>query len=304
MSLKTYLSGKSSEEIEFQNIIKEIQPKKTQLKTLSGNIPFSKDFSMLAPYNLKVPSNSMTVGTAFDYLARFQVAQVINNNKEDSYSNLVAGRFFELFKDQIDNKTYNKLYEKYNKGLEYINQFVHSSNSIDDELIEIAYFFALLERSKRGRMLSDDLNSYFSNAPEEISEDLVNLTSVFNKCFIKKVVKPDSDAIFNPHFGLCSTSVGGADADIYIDGTLYDFKTSKSKGYVGKDWQQVISYYIFEQINLLNNDILATFNEEHDIKTIAIYLARFGEVIYIDTDFISDELKYQSMKELMNLFSI
>ena len=36
--------------------------------------------------------------------------------------------------------------------------------------------------------------------------------------FIKNIVTPESDVIFNPHFGSCSKSVGGADADIYIDG--------------------------------------------------------------------------------------
>ena len=265
MSLKSWLAGKSSKEVEFQNIIKQIQPKKSQLKSLSGKLPFSKDFSMLAPYNLTISSYAMTVGTAFDYLARFQIAQIINQNKEKSYEKLVAERFFLFFKPIIDSKIYQKLHNKYDESIEYITKFVHSNAHVNTELIQISYFLALLERSRRSGILSENLNSYLEKAPNEIVDDLFNLTSVFNNNFIKNIVTPESDVIFNPHFGSCSKSVGGADADIYIDGTLYDFKCTKKNGYVGKDWQQIISYYIFEQINLRREDKESSFNKNHEI---------------------------------------
>ncbi|WP_191565976.1 hypothetical protein [Metabacillus idriensis] len=56
------------------------------------------------------------------------------------------------------------------------------------------------------------------------------------------VITPKSNVVFNPHFGIASKSCGGADADIYVDGTLYDFKTSKLTGYRWKEIAQIFSY--------------------------------------------------------------
>ena len=58
---------------------------------MSGKIPFSKEYTEKFPYNLDVPYDSTLVGTAFDYLARFEIARNIDNNKQSAYEKLYHG---------------------------------------------------------------------------------------------------------------------------------------------------------------------------------------------------------------------
>lgn len=97
--------------------------------------------------------------------------------------------------------------------------------------------------------------------------------------------------------------IGGADADLYIDGVLYDFKTSKQYGYKGKDVQQLISYYIFSKINIDNDDLTSSFvkfdQDPYHINRVAIYLARFGEVNYVDVESIGKDNINNCSKTIM-----
>lgn len=41
----------------------------------------------------------------------------------------------------------------------------------------------------------------------------------------------DNDIVFNPKFGFTAMFVGGADADLFINGIIFNFKCTKNKGY-------------------------------------------------------------------------
>lgn len=49
------------------------------------------------------------------------------------------------------------------------------------------------------------------------------MCDVFQERFIP-TINSSSKIIYNPNFGVASAFVGGADGDVIIDGTLYDFK--------------------------------------------------------------------------------
>lgn len=308
MSLISFLNGKTEKEIAFQNTIKQIQPKKSDFKTLSGKNAFSSEFKVYAPYELTKSSHSMIVGTTFDYLARIQIAQAIQIEKNNFFNHIVASNFFKKYKESIDSSKFETLEVKYKKVLKYIEKFINSSDKVNCDLIEQVFYLARLEQCWRGNRLPDDLETLLNCPYDEIVNDLINLAQTFEENFINKIIKPNSIVLFNPTFGKCSYMIGGADADIYIDGVLYDFKTSKGYGYKGKDVQQIMSYYIFSKISIENEDLVSSFvqfeKDFYNVNRVAIYLARFGEINYIDIKSIDKENINNCSKKIIELLNI
>jgi len=61
---------------------------------------------------------------------------------------------------------------------------------------------------------------------------------------------PASQPIWsNPSFGGASAFVGGADADVVVGNTLWDFKTTKYFKYNNTDWAQLLGYVILSKWN-------------------------------------------------------
>ena len=305
MSLTSFLTDKNEKELKFQTIIKKIQPDKSEFKSLSGKAAFSDEFILKVPNNLSATIYSSIVGTTFDYLARFRVAQKIESDKKDTCcEEIIAENFFWTF--PLDRQIRKRLKEKFNEGIDYVIRFINSNHSINKDLIYYSYFFGRLEQCWRSRRLIENIDELLDPPSKEIEDDLINLMSVFDDSFLNKVVKPDSNVIFNPSFGKCTSIVKGADADIFIDGVLYDFKTTKYKSYNSKDIQQIISYYLFNRVNLKMHDTSSNFVSPNfdctNINTISIYLARYGEIIYLDMQSINNELIEKSINDILELF--
>lgn len=304
MSLSTFLIGKKEKERKFQTIIKKIQPDRSKFKTLSDNFPFSNEFTLKAPNNLSTTSHAIIVGITFDYLARFRIAQKIENEKDRCYKGITAEYFFWRF--CLDKQTENILKEKFDKGINHVIKFVNSNDSIDKDLIHYSYFFGRLEQCWRSGKLPNTVDGLLNSPYEEIEDDLINLVSVFDDSFLNKVVKTNSHVIFNPEFGDCSNVIRGADADIFIDGVLYDFKTTKHYSCKTNDIRQIISYYLFNKINIKLYDTGSSFVSYNydvtNVNKIAIYLARYGEINYLDIESINSELIEKTVEDILDLF--
>lgn len=309
MSLTTYLKGITQKEKKFCSIIKRIQPSSSEFSTLTNKPAFSKSLNIKVPYKLDYSYQAMRVGTAFDYLARFQVAQVIRNNKEKVYINMVAENFFILFgRNRIEEKLLNNLKVEFEKAIETIKGFIYSDKEIDKTIIYYANYLAKLEQCSRSLMLpKNGAESLLNDVEENIENDLFKLCITFKECFVEKIVSRESIVIFNPKFGKCSFLVGGADADLYVDGTLYDFKVTNKYNYKGKDIQQIMAYYLFQQMNLKFNDYSSSFvpryKEPLEITKVGIYLARYGEINYIDVSYIDEATKEKCIEDIIKLFT-
>lgn len=274
----------------WKYFFKENIPKKTAFKTLSGHLAFSSDYEELAEYNLSNSYYSRVVGTAFDYLARWIVAKTVSHNKEQAFEDLVAENGIYLcryiaYRENID---IQDIYEKALKVCKkYLNATVDKS-----EIIAVSILFAKLEQiARRGSYPFDIDLKYIMTCESEIINDLERLYDLFEEKFILSgLVTEKSQVVYNPTFGGASVICGGADADIYIDGTLYDFKCTKKHGYVWNDVAQILGYYLLDNIAKNNNDEDNCLNG-YEIKRIAFYRARYGEVEYID---VSKE-KYQNL---------
>nr|WP_312985513.1 hypothetical protein [Clostridioides sp.] len=302
MSITSLLNGKTTKDLKFKEIVNSILPDESKFKTLSGKKAFSEELTLKVPNKLTNPFDSAIVGIAFDYLARFRVAQKVKSHTNFEF--VKANNFFWIL--LAENETHDKFKSRFNQGQDYVSKFVKSDNPIDKELIHHAYYWARLEQYWRNRKISTHISSLLDPPSIEIENELFNLMKEFEKSFVSKVVKEDSDVLFNPEFGKCTIVTKGADADIHIDGVLYDFKTTKYNSYKKIDIQQIISYYLLYKINLrFYDDISDFFTEDKEIKPInkvAVYQARYGEINILDMKFENSELIEKAVDELLILF--
>lgn len=341
MSLKSILTGSSEADKAIQAVIRRNLPQKKDFSTAYGQTPFSK-YEMLAPYELSNPADAGIVGTAFDYLARVMIAQPLEMNKEDSLLGLKALIGIERIAKKINEKELKVLRNKYidvlvdfidyvysnyallpNNIIEKCRQeefqawskYVHKAsfssfkpNTDINKLIQGAYYFAKLEQVYRtGGMLPENgISSLIEGPSKELITDLSNLCSVFKERFIEGgLVKPNSVVIFNPSFGIASYACGGADADVYVDGVLYDLKTSKKTGYSWQEVAQLVMYYYL-------NEIVSSIEEpdmpeapaqlaEYKIFKLAFYKARFGEIEYFDIEYFDSKEAEENFEEISDL---
>ncbi|MED4225944.1 hypothetical protein [Neobacillus cucumis] len=305
MSLTSMLKGKREIDIELQTILRDVIPTKKQFFTLSGAEAFSSNTSSIVPYNLSNPYHSSVVGTAFDYMARFIVSQYISSNKENVTEGLTAKHGLEIIKGYCDQKTSKSLVTKFNKGINLVKRFVYESDMSYEELLSCASYMARLEHIYRSGMPPKDIKgSLFGREEKEIIADLKHLCEVFIERFmILEVITPENNVVFNPHFGFASMRCGGADADIYIDGTLYDFKTSKKSGYNWKEIAQICGYYILNCIAVGLRDNTAKLYG-FEIKRLAFYRARYGEIEFIDISTMETDKMDLTVSKIKDLLSI
>lgn len=275
---------------EWKDFFKNNVPKKTDFKTSSGKTAFSRDYIDLASFSFSNYSYYCLVGTAFDYLARWTIAQKCSNNKEASYTNLIAEKGLH-FCQRISKEYSFDLEKKYEDSLKMCKNYAEGT-TIAKEIIKVSIFFAKLENISRNPTPRIDIENVLT-CETEVVIALEKLLSIFIERFISsQIITNESIIIYNPTFGGASYVCGGADADIYIDGTLYDFKCTKNFGYAWTDAAQILGYYFLDRIAKKNNDEdNCLFN--YEIKRIALYKARFGEIEFID---LSKE-KYDSLTE-------
>lgn len=212
---------------ECKKFFKLNSPQKNEFMTLSGKKPFSKEYEQIAEYTLSNPHYSSVVGTAFDYIARWVIAKNVSRNRETAYANLIAEGGLSVCTYAAKEKKID-LVKKYKNSILICKEFLEGERTVD-EIIKVSIFFAKLEHIRRMVILPFDVNiEYILTCEQEIVKDLHNLVKVFEQKFvINGLITNESKVVYNPAFGMASMLCGGADADIYIDGTLYDFKSTK-----------------------------------------------------------------------------
>lgn len=173
---------------------------------------------------------------------------------------------------------------KYNKGLECCKKYVYGKDNLS-EVIKVAIFFSKLEQVFRRRLLPTEVNlELLFEIEEEIVNDLFRLSSIFYVTMIQSgIITKESVVVYNPSFGGASFFCGGADADIFVDGTLYDFKCTKNRGYNWKDVAQIVGYFLLDGLAKKYNDQENDLNN-YEINKLAFYRARYGEIEFFEAE--------------------
>jgi hypothetical protein len=112
--------------------------------------------------------------------------------------------------------------------------------------------------------------------------DLRNLISLVNQ----KTFKSKNLCLLNPTFGYGSTLVGGADADLIIDDTLIDIKTTKYLSFSQEHYNQLIGYYILSKLGKINDSM------EVPISKLGIYFSRHGILHTISSYEIENNINF------------
>lgn len=212
-----------------------------------------------------------------------------------------------------EKKLYKELDRKYERGIKVYKQFINNEKSDFDALLYFAGYLASLESVSRSGLPPLDIEkSLIDDTDIEIINDLRILCNVFENKFINSgILKKNSLVIFNPKFGIASMCCGGADADIFIDGTLYDFKCTKNRRYKWDECAQIVGYFLLNIIDIrcggkgmgLGTGFEFSI-EEYGISRLAFYRSRFGEIEYIDVASLDENNVEQGIEELRKLWKL
>jgi len=311
VSLTSRIRGSSPQDRELQHVLRSTLPDRSLFRTASGNDPLTpKRYQVMAAPLSPGRAHSGLVGTAFDYLARAVVARVADRNKGGLIAWLVAEQGLRVLRDSglLDRRTMKRADHTYTSAVDSLRAYAHRAGgaSIDD-VITPCCKLARLERLARGgttaqlMSLPDLLDGLLSSEPTEVIQDLARLIGVFSNIFVNSgAVSSESEVVFNPKFA--AFAIGGADADVFIDGTLYDFKTSKEPGYKWQDIAQLWGYYLLSETFgtydggefTLDADSLLF---DRSIRRLALYKARFGEIEYMEVGAVSSAHRLRAIED-------
>jgi len=119
----------------------------------------------------------------------------------------------------------------------------------------------------------------------------IDRNDVYDLDILQKIIpvdkfKAEKYIILNPTFGEGSKLVGGADADIIMDGVLIDIKTSKYLEFKREYFDQLIGYYVLTKIGGIDD-----FKGTSEINELAVYFSRYAKLVKIKVKEVIDESK-------------
>jgi hypothetical protein len=98
--------------------------------------------------------------------------------------------------------------------------------------------------------------------------------------------------LLNPAFGEGSKIVGGADADIYIDGMIIDIKTTKNIEIRRSYFNQLIGYYILHHIGSIGE-----IEPKLQASSLGIYFSRHAYLYKFDVDSLIEDVDFSAIVE-------
>lgn len=220
-------------------------------------------------------NNCMIVGTAFDYLARFWMRRTASEYHARPW---IAEHSLEVAKEKFPMHV-AEIADAIETAKDARDDYLQSGQ-VSEELIESALDLARVDGVFRGDGPPANLGKY----DEDDIEDCEALLEILED---SQELKGDVVDL-NPAFGLVASIVGGADADLIVDGTLVDLKTTTQATFKVDYWRQLVGYLILAdihddlcQMGLYDSVGLGddpSCRPLPDIDDFGVYFARHGEV--------------------------
>jgi hypothetical protein len=217
-------------------------------------------------------------GTAFDYLLRFYVEKLNPFAVKSPWVAEEGLAILEKFPpERASLKRARRIVETAKKCyLSYLSSTREKKPT--EELIRASLGLAQLDLVYRIALL--DLRPI----PRTVVEDLSNLLALVHP----EDFKAKRTCVLNPTFGLASELVGGADADLFLDGTLIDFKTTKHLE-MGRDiFNQLLGYYCLSCLGGVEGC-------RRKVTAIAVYYARYGILHRIPISSLVDHRRFPAL---------
>jgi hypothetical protein len=268
MSLSSILSYNNKQYQEFRTLLEDLFPTPKFVSETTIKVePRTKNYAL--------------IGIAFDYLLRFSLGkkykslvhsstwvseQVMNYFQEGSF--ITSGNPDNIDFDNIDSLMKKKdeenkrVRDKFEKCKKICEEFIYTQIGISDALLEASLFLSRLDLIVRVP-LKNELNFEVEN-----EEDLNDLRLLLKNCNLDQF-KPKEKIILNPTFGKGSKLVGGADADLIIDNTLIDIKTTKEQKITRPIFNQLLGYYLIYLIGGIDN------HDNVRVENLGLYFSRY-----------------------------
>lgn len=265
----------------IESFFKLSRPNDELYKTYSKKKVFSEEYSLKVPNYILLKSGSSIVEVAFNYLARFMIARIINKNKINFISNLNAEDGIDYFKEE-DQKL---IFEQYDIYLEEVEHYINGSDEISlKELTKVACFLSRLEHAKRKNWIPiEQTLKFIKKEDKEILNEVNHLGIVFYDDFIfKNMVKENSVVVFNPYFGRYCKNLKPFISLVYIDGVLWNLKTTKINVKNSEDLTKMWQYLVFHSVCKITGEQNYSLRNL-EIKALAFFKARFGEIEFLKT---------------------
>lgn len=336
MSLKFFITGDDKVAVSFRKILEEATPDLSQFRTVSGRPAFDKDAKLVVPTAITDLNTLKRLGNAFDYAYHVEVARIVDKNKENAFLNFyysmraleyvfrnypsLSSKFDELYVASLltfvryiyqgKTKEVEEILTKdrlYFTELEALNRYVKEVNEGNyktvkkTDLYNACIFFAKIEDIGRSGIFDEDFKErFFYKENDDFMNELDSMMVLFKKQFIESnIIKHDSIVVTNPHFGAFSFNLKGANADLYVDGTLYEIKSNRTFHAEIRS-EVIVGYYLLSLISKANEDIAPLSHLE--IDKLAIYYSRYGEIVYFVTDKLDKIKVKEAIKKLLELF--
>lgn len=258
-------------------LLQNSAPLREKLRDTFKVPPHDLSAEMVAP---PLSKSYPLVGTAVDYLLRFKV-QHLNANRMVAADDWVADQALDMLRGHLLSRGSKKVglgrmnersvsarrllesLEADHKAAKKRAAAYLKSGKATDELIESALFLARLDAFYRAGLIDPGLMEVDADALQDTRSVFLQAQdehfTVLRSCYL------------NPTFGKGSTLVGGADADLILDDTLVDIKTTMHLRLERKYFDQLLCYYVLSLIGGING------NPKHkSIKKVGIYFSRHG----------------------------
>lgn len=147
---------------------------------------------------------------------------------------------------------------------------------MNEDVIKSAILLAQLDSIYRAGFIDENMGVI----DEGDLIDLKKLITIVNPDYFKA----REVCMLNPTFGNASQLVGGADADLIIDDTLIDIKTTKNLRLDKGIFHQLVGYYILFKIGGIDNS-----PSKPRIERLGIYYSRHGELYTIPVRAVIEE---------------
>ena len=307
MSLSSIIRSTTPEDKEIYHILKNISPKKEQFKTLGGDAAFSK-YSPICDYQLNNRMEAGLLGTTFDLMVKL----VSSHYTKDK---IIFDSLLSPATDRVISQS-DAIYDLFLESEKTIEETLIKPNTddftISDNLIDAVSLLAKLDAYYRSgrifRELDSDGENYFISKPSnEVKNEVVAMIKAFQNAFfgVNGIIHNNSLITYTPNFSTkISHAFRGIDADICIDNTLFEIKSSKKLGYRVSEISQLVAYYLSYLLDRLACSDVAGDIQRHNITRIAFYRARYNQIEYFDVSNFAVDLLTKALSELNSKLSM
>jgi len=238
-------------------------------------------------------TNYPLVGTAFDYLLRFYLRRHIGAYNarqwvaEDGYMHALAYRLdiADEVREIIDEAEVHRD--------EYLE-----TGTLSRSLIESSLDLARIDGIYRSGREPTNLGEYDDG-------DIIDCIQLIETLNSSEALTGDV-VYLNPAFGNASKLVGGADADVILDGMLVDVKVTKISTFKADYWRQLVGYMTLADIHatLQEEGICEGFEPRDnnyweslpEITEFGVYFARHGELVTYPAEVVYDADHYPEFR--------